>query len=191
MQVTIKCRNGKLTETERAYLEEKLTKLERYKDGIGPVVVEVTRRQERGAGSMHVVQATLQGEHGVVIRAERREHEWMSTVDALHDQLQRQLTRYKDGHHRRREGRGDQDLDRSREMADGQSDPSDKQQVPIIRRKQFHLKPMSTEEAIEQMELLQHTFFVFTDDESHQTNVVYRRQDGGYGVIEAVKGFNG
>jgi ribosomal subunit interface protein len=184
MDIMIKCRSGKATEEERAYLENKLRKLERYFDDISTVHIDLSRAQLRGIGETQIVQATLNAERGTMIRAEERDPDFFAAVDRLHDTLQRQLTRYKDRHYRRGKGRrvpaGGNEL-----MMDEPTSSNTNGNTPnLVKTKQFVYKPMDSEEAIEQMELLGHDFFVFTDAASNQVNVVYRRHDGNYGLIE-------
>jgi ribosomal subunit interface protein len=190
MDVQIKSRNGKLSEQQRAYIEEKLHKLERYLDRIGDVTVDLAKAQQRGVGEVHITQVTLHTAQGTILRAEERDPDLFKAIDDLHDSLQRQITRYKDRHYRRgkirREGgemrsvgegavNGDTPVDTSVNGAD--AGPQ------IVKTKTFAYKPMYSDEAIEQMELLGHAFFVFTDAETNQVSVVYRRQDGNYGLI--------
>lgn len=182
MDIMIKSRNGKVNEQERMYLQRKLEKLNRYIDDIGTVRVELARNHTRVNGDICVVEATLMAEHGVVIRAEERDPDFNAAVDTLHDTLQRQLTRYKERRYRRGKIR--------RANMDGwQGEPLPAEETPadaprLVKIKQFVYKPMDVEEAIEQMELLNHDFFVFTDAQSNLVNVVYRRSDGNYGLIE-------
>jgi putative sigma-54 modulation protein len=181
MDIMIKCRNGKATEEERSYIEHKIRKLERYVDDIGTVHIDLSRAQLRGSGEVHIVQATLNAERAL-IRAEERDHEFNAAVDRLHDSLQRQLTRYKERRYRRGKGHrapaGDM-------MSLEQPSANHNGNGPhLVKTKQFVYKPMDSDEAIEQMELLGHDFFVFTDAASNQVNVVYRRNDGNYGLIE-------
>ena len=186
MDVQIKSRNGKLNEEQRAYIQEKLHKLERYLDRIGDVTLDLAKSQQRGMGEVHIVQVTLQTAQGTILRAEERDPDLLKAIDELHDSLQRQITRYKDRHYRRgkirRQGGemifvGDTSApaDTSGDSANGAPQ--------IVKTKSFDYKPMYSDEAIEQMELLGHTFFVFTDAETNQVSVVYRRQDGNYGLI--------
>ncbi len=190
MDVLIKSRSGKLTDEERQYLQSKLHKLDRYLDEIGAVHVDLARVQQRGSGEVHIVQATLTADHGVIIRAEERNPEFAAAVDTLHDTLQRQIIRYKDRRYRRGKARrGTDSLDRSiNPTGDGSSAGSphatNGAAPHVVKTKQFVYKPMDSDEAIEQMELLGHDFFVFTDARSNQVNVVYRRNDGNYGLIE-------
>ena len=182
MQITIKSRNGKLNDDDRTYLEHKLQKLERYTtDGLGSILVEVSRATLRGAGETHKIQATLHGDHGLVVRAEEQDGSYTGTVDALHDHLQRQLTRYKE----RRSQRPQRTDDALLPIPRIDNDEAATARPPrLVRTKQFSYKPMTTDEAIEQMELLSHDFFVFTESRSGQVGVIYRRKDGDYGLIE-------
>ena len=183
MEVTIKCRNGKATEAERAYLERKIRKLSRYLDDIGNVHIDLSRVQQRGSGEVHITQATLHSNHGLMIRAEERDRDFYAAVDRLHDTLQRQLTRYKDRHYRR--GKGLRASSESPPVVEDADLSATNGSVPrLVKTKQFVYKPMDSEEAIEQMELLNHDFFIYTDARSNLVNVVYRRNDGNYGLIE-------
>jgi putative sigma-54 modulation protein len=182
MDVQIKSRNGKVTERQRSYIETKLHKLDRYLDGIGDVVVDLSKVQQRGAGETHIAQVTLQTPQGTILRAEERDADLFAAIDSLHDSLQRQITRFKDKHFRRGKIRrqGGEMLTVGGDeggAALGDDTPQ------IVRTKAFDYKPMYSDEAIEQMELLGHNFFVFTDAETNTVNVVYRRRDGNYGLI--------
>ena len=187
MEMMFKSRNGKLTEEERSYLEQKLQKLQRYTDGVELVEVEISRNQLHSAGTTHVIQATLHAEHGVMVRAEQRDKDFRASVDKLHDHLQRQMTRYKNRRFRR--GQGERSQSTTADQLQAQSGttvvaPANGSGPHLVKTKQFRYKPMYSDEAIEQMELLDHDFFVFTDAESQQVNVIYRRKDGNYGLIE-------
>jgi putative sigma-54 modulation protein len=187
MELQIRSRNGKVTERQRRYIEEKLHKLERYMDDIGDVLVELATVQQRGEGEVHITQVTLQTPQGTILRAEERDRDLFASIDAVHDRLQRQITRYKDRHYRRGKiRRRDEGAVAVADVAVAgdveQIDTSDAPQ--IVKTKTFAYKPMISDEAIEQMELLGHNFFVFTNAETNQVNVVYRRNDGQYGLIE-------
>jgi putative sigma-54 modulation protein len=182
MEIQIKSRNGKVSERQRTYIEEKLHKLERYLDGIGDVVVDLAKAQQRGAGEVHIAQVTLQAPQGTILRAEERDADLFAAIDSLHDSLQRQITRFKDKHYRRGKIRrqGGEMLTVGYE---GGTETITDDAPQIVRTKAFAYKPMYSDEAIEQMELLGHNFFVFTDAETDLVNVVYRRRDGHYGLI--------
>ncbi len=185
MEILIKSRSGKTTEGERAYLERKLEKLQRYLDEIGAIHVDLARSQPRGSSEIHIAQATLTADHGVIIRAEERDPVFAAAIDRLHDSLQRQLTRYKNRHYRRGKGRRVSEMDGLAPETDSESTSAVNGAGPyVVKTKQFVYKPMSSDEAIEQMELLGHDFFVFTDATTDMVSVVYRRRDGQYGLIE-------
>ena len=184
MDITVKSRSGKLIEEERTYLQHKLEKLSRYLDEAMAVHVDLARTQPRGSAEIHIVQATLTGDHGVIIRAEERNADFSAAVDALHDTLQRQITRYKDRHYRRGKTRRlPQNAGMPAEPA-AATNGSNGSVPQLVKTKQFVYKPMDSDEAIEQMELLGHDFFVFTDAATNLVSVVYRRKDGHYGLIE-------
>ncbi len=181
MNIHIRSRNGKISERQRTYIEEKLQKLDRYVDSPGDITVELAHGQQRNAGEMYTVQATLHTAQGAIVRAEERNPKLFAAVDMIHDTLQRQITRYKDKHYRRGKVRR---LDTDVVPVDLGADESIANDVPqIVKTKHFAYKPMYSDEAIEQMELLGHSFFVFTDAQTNQVNVVYRRRDGNYGLI--------
>lgn len=186
MDLQIKSRNGKLNDEQRAYIQEKLHKLERYLDRIGDVTLDLAKSQQRGMGEVHIVQVTLQTAQGTILRAEERDPDLLKAIDELHDSLQRQITRYKDRHYRRgkirRQGGEMISVGDISTPADTSSDSANGA-PQIVKTKSFDYKPMYSDEAIEQMELLGHSFFVFTDAETDLVNVVYRRRDGNYGLI--------
>ncbi len=192
MELTVKSRNGKITERQRQHIDEKLSKLARYMDGITSATVEVHTEMQRNAGEMHRVQVTLVGEHGVYLRAEEQAPDLYAAVDAVQEVLQRQITRYKEKYWRR--GRPRRPVEPVVEpvveaepvvaVAEPEAVVTEEPPAPaVIRTKQFKLRPMFTEDAIEQMELLGHNFFVFQDAETMHICVLYRRRDGAYGVI--------
>jgi ribosomal subunit interface protein len=190
MELTVKSRNGKVSERQRSHIEEKLRKLERYMDGITSATVEVTTEQQRAAGEMNRVQVTLVGARGVYLRAEEQAADLYAAVDAVEEVLERQIKRYKEKYWRRSRGRkGGRIEEPVAEPAVAMAEPAiaveDEQPEPVvIRTKQFTMRPMSVEDAIEQMELLGHSFFVFQETESRRISVLYRRRDGNYGLIE-------
>lgn len=187
MNLIVNSRNGKLSERQRQHIEQKLSRLDRYLDRIDKVTVEHMEEMRRDEGNVHRVQVTVVGDHGVLVRAERRAPELYAAIDEVYDTLQRQIERYKDKHWRRGRLRrqGGQLIEALPEMAATTSSaPDEEEQRPrIVRTKEFQVKPMYSDEAIEQMELLGHSFFIFQDAETGKLNVLYRRQDGNYGLI--------
>jgi ribosomal subunit interface protein len=191
MDLIIKSRNGsKISEHQRRHIEEKLGRLERYMDQIKSATVEVYNEQQRQAGEVFRIQVTVVGDHGVILRAEEQSSDLMTAVDEVQDVLQRQIKRYKEKYWRRSNRLRRQDADRISELeatiSVAESVDVGLEEAPepkLIRTKQFKLRPMFTDDAVEQMELLGHTFFVFQDAETSKISVLYRRRDGNYGLI--------
>ncbi|WP_322816604.1 ribosome hibernation-promoting factor, HPF/YfiA family [Chloroflexus sp.] len=192
MELTIKSRNGKISDRQRAHIEEKLSKLERYLHGITSITVEVQHEQQRNVGEIYRVQTTLVAEHGVILRAEERASDLYAAIDEVQEVLQRQIARYKDKYWRRsrEQRRAPNGLTPAEEVAIAEAEaaalatPTEVGvESRVIRTKTFRLRPMFVDDAIEQMELLGHNFFVFQDAETMQVSVLYRRRDGNYGVI--------
>ena len=184
MEFIVKSRNGKVTQREQEYIKEKIGKLERYLDLISKVTVEIGEVQRRSQGNMYRAQVTLVGDHGILLRAEEYAPDFNSAIDTVHDNLQRQIQRYKDKHWRRGKLRRQAGEIIAVGMETNGVATSDGEARPrIVRTKEFQVKPMFSDEAVEQMELLGHDFFVFRDAENSQINVLYRREDGNYGLI--------
>ena len=182
MELIVKSRNGKVTERQRSYIEEKLNKLERYLDAISRITVEIGSEMRRDEGEMYRAQVTLLADHGIILRAEERAGDVFRAIDTVQGKLQRQLIRYKDKHWRRGKVRHSEPQP---ELIDTLAAETEEADVPprLVRTKQFALKPMFAEDAVEQMELLGHSFFVYRDAESSHISVLYRRSDGNYGLI--------
>jgi putative sigma-54 modulation protein len=186
MELLVKSRNGKVTDRQRTHIEEKLSRLGRYYDQIGKITVEVTEEQRRGEGTVQRVQATIVGDHGVLLRAEQRAPELYAAIDEVYDTLHRQLQRYKDKHWRRGKLRRQAGQFVEPTLNGSAAAAADEETTPrIVRTKEFQIKPLFSDEAVEQMELLGHDFFVFRDADTNLINVLYRREDGNYGLIVA------
>lgn len=182
MELIVKSRTGKVSDRHQIYIKEKLGKLERYLDKISKVTVEVAEEQRRTDNKTHRAQVTLVGEHGILLRAEQRAADLTTAIDVVHDNLQRQIERYKDKHWRRGKLRR-QGNEIVEAQPDATSSDDDVRNPRIVRTKEFQVKPMFSDEAVEQMELLGHDFFVFRDAGTSEINVLYRRDDGNYGLI--------
>ncbi len=191
MELTVKSRNGKITERQRHHIEEKLSKLARYMDGIASATVEVHTEQQRNSGEVSRVQVTLVGTHGVILRAEEQSSDLYAAVDDVQQVLQRQIKRYKEKFWRRERSRRQVEVVEAEALAEAEavalvaptSEEEDFTERQVIRTKEFTVRPMSAEDAIEQMELLGHNFFVFQDVTTQRMSVLYRRRDREYGVI--------
>jgi putative sigma-54 modulation protein len=180
-------RNMRLTDNVRDYVEKKASKLERYLQEIDEIRIELSHiKSARSAQDRQVAQITLHGK-GFILRTEERADDIHAAFDAALDKMQRQVDRYKGKHYR---GRGDGRS--AAEVVDAEELPVDEtgELLPLIgRRKKFIVLPMSEDEAVEQMRLLGHdNFFIFFNADQNSIQVLYRRRNGTYGLIEPVIG---
>ena len=123
----------------------------------------------------------------LTLRAEERHDDMYAAVDLIVDKLERQIRKYKTKVNRKfreREGVAAFFASVNKRQTSGIQSDEDDDEFSVVRTKQFDLKPMDQEEAILQMNMLGHNFFIFTDAESDGTNIVYKRKDGKYGLIE-------
>ncbi len=180
MQLIVQGKNVEVTDWLRTYVEKKFGKLDRHLPGIYDAHVELSLQKTKSAGDRHVVQVTLRS-NGTILRGEERSDDMQTAIDAVLDKMVRQIARYKGKRARGRSRSAAADTQSAEEMAEEETSH-------IVRTKRFPVTPMTPDEAIEQMELLGHDFFVFLNGESAELNVLYRRQDGNYGILEPVVG---
>ena len=185
-KIDIQARNMRLTDNTREYVEKKAAKLERHLQEIDDVRVELSHNKTaRNANDRQVAQITLHGKR-FTLRTEERADDLHAAFDAALEKIERQIERYKGKHYH---GRGD---GRSAAEFFAEEMPVDDtgELLPLIaRRKKFIVLPMSEDEAVEQMRLLGHdNFFVFFNAEQNSIQVLYRRRNGSYGLIEPVVG---
>jgi ribosome hibernation promoting factor len=179
MQFQVKSRNVEVSDTIKAYAEEKLRKLERQLDD-PRVELELAVEKNPSIAENQVAEATIWTK-GPVLRAREASADMRASIDQLVEKLERQVTRYRTrGRDRRRRAA------RANEPgAAGDTSIADADAAPeIVKTKQFALSPLMAEEAVLQLELVGHDFFVFRNADTEAVNVVYRRHDGGYGLIE-------
>jgi putative sigma-54 modulation protein len=192
MQMQVRAKNYRLTPNLRAYIEKKVPRLSRYLDDITETKVELAKADTRSQGPLVVAQLTVTLRNGVILRAEERSADPYTSIDAVLDTMERQVARFKDRYYaktgRRRAGRPASISDLP--MApDSPAQPAAEVEMEphLVKTKQFLVKPMDSEEAISQMELLGHDFFIFNNAETQRLGVVYRRRDGHYGLIEPIQ----
>ena len=178
MQFQVKGRNLEVSDAIRSYAEAKLGKLERQLTD-PRIELELAVEKNPSIAANNVAEATI-WTNGPVLRAREASGDMRASIDQLVAKLERQINRY------RTRGR-----DRRRRAARANSPTPDTipvmaedEEPQIVKTKQFALNPMSAEEAVLQLELVGHDFFVFRSADSGDVNVVYRRNDGGYGLIE-------
>ncbi len=184
LEVDIYGRNLEITDRIREYVDKKVSKLDRYLSGIEEARVDLAYvKSARSAADRQVAQITVRGK-GFILRSEERSDDIFSALDTSLDRMQRQMERYKGKRHR---GRGDGKP--ASEVVPVEEEQEEEAGPVIARRKQFVLTPMDEFEALEQMMLLGHEdFFVFYNANSNAINVLYKRRDGTFGLIEPVVG---
>jgi len=183
-QMVVKGKNIEVTKPLRQHVEEKLGRLDRHLDRITSMTVELSSEPTKAAEDRQVVQVTMLV-NGTILRAEESSSDMFAAVDAVVDKLQRRVIRYKEklyhrSHIRRRRRDEARILTASARSAGAETGED---ASPIVRTKRFPIKPMSAEEAVEQMELLGHDFYVFYNESSAGVNIVYKRDDGTYGLL--------
>ena len=190
MKVMVHGRNVDVTDYVKEYVTKKVGKLERYLPQIGEVRAELTQNMTRSANDRYTAQVTIWA-NGQILRAEEATSDIFASIDATVDKISSQIRRFKGRQHdnRRRAGHvaSQEEELATIAVAEGMAD-EDEEFGHIIRRKEFHIQPMDEEEALEQMELLGHDFFVFFNVENKAVNVIYRRKDGNYGLLLPVMG---
>jgi putative sigma-54 modulation protein len=177
MQFQVRGRNLEISDAIRSYAEEKLAKLERQLTD-PRVELELAVEKNPSIANNHVAEATIWTK-GPVLRAREASSDMRASIDQLVEKLERQVKRYRTRNRSRR---------RRAARANGPAPEPlaipEEREPQIVKTKQFTVYPMSAEEAVLQLELVGHDFFVFRSAGSGDVNVVYRRRDGDYGLIE-------
>ena len=174
MQLTIKGKNVEVTETLRKYVQKKIGKLDRYLPSIEEARMDLSVENTRNTAHSQVAQLTVRV-RGTILRAEERTNDMFASIDAVLDKMYRQIARYRG----KRQDRFSQNAE-PLPIEEGEPEPAGE----IVRVKRFEVRPMTPEEAIEQMELLGHSFYIFLNADENAINVVYRRSDGNYGLLQ-------
>jgi putative sigma-54 modulation protein len=184
MQLIVHGRNVEVTDWIHAYVDKKVGKLERYLNQVSEARVELSHNAARAAEDRYTAQITLWA-NGQILRAEESTGDILASVDATVDKLARQIQRVK-GRRQQNRRRSTAAVSAEAELAATLVDelPDEEEVGHIIRRKEFFIQPMDEEEALAQMELLGHDFFVYYDMEAKEVNVLYRRRDGQYGLLQ-------
>ncbi len=185
MEMIFRGQHVTISDAFRAHAGEKLNKLAQYLPMADHAIVDV-RREAKGEAGRYVVQVTLSA-NGTFLRAEERNFDELAAIDAAAERLSRQAMRFKERKILRSERRVSKE-----ERLPAAGEEGEPEELPpgvelvlgrVVRTKRFTMKPMTEAEAIEQMELLGHNFFFFRDADKDQLAVLYRRNDGDYGMI--------
>ena len=173
MKITITGRNLSLTDGLKNGVEKKLGKLDKFFQAETPCNVTLSTQKD-----MQKIEVTIPVK-GSVIRAEEATPDMYQSIDLVVDVLERQIRKYKNKLIQRHQAASDFSSEFIEEKP-----AQDEEEIKIVRTKHIDLKPMTAEEACLQMELLNHNFYVFLNAETNTVNVVYKRHDDTYGMIE-------
>ena len=186
MNLTVKGRNLVLTETISTYAQEKMGKLSKYLANGSRCELELWTEKNPSISDNQVVEATIFTK-GPVIRAREASPDIYASIDLVFAKLERQVKKYRGKLVSRYQGPPKEILasEGFQLLEEAEEAEADTPGPRIVKTKQFMVKPMSPEEAALQLELVGHDFFLFTNSETNETAVVYRRRDGNYGLIEA------
>lgn len=190
MQLVLTGKNFVVSDRIREYVEKKVGKLDRYLPSIDEARIEITQEKTKSAKDRNVVQVTLRT-NGAILRAEDRSEAIYACIDNVVDKIHRQIVRYKGKRVDRQQGQlGNKQIQPIEQEEMPALEPeivaalAEEQERKIVRTKRFFVSPMTEEEAIEQMELLEHNFFVFYNAAVQRINVLYRRGDDDYGLLD-------
>ena len=175
MKITILLRHVVIDEKTKTIIEKKIAKLDKFFDAEQEALVTL-----RKAGDTEILELTINAA-GMIFRSEVKSESYLRAIDIAVDVIERQIRKNKTKLAKKIRSTA---FDKTA-APDDISEEEDK--LEQIRVKEFTLKPMTTEEAILQMELIEHNFFVFQDQETEKIFVAYKRADGGYGVIKTNK----
>lgn len=182
MKLTIQAHNVEVSDWLEQYVDKKIGKLDRYLPDIEEARVELREEKTRSASDRAIAQVTLRSRR-TILRAEERSGDMFASIDAVADKLERRIARYK-GKRARNHKRTVNQVNAITEAATIEALEEELEPPKVVRVKRFEMQPMDTEEAIEQMELLGHDFYVFLNAETGTVNVVYRRRDENYGLLQ-------
>lgn len=175
---TIRGKNVEVTPALRDYVEKRVGKVTRYFNDVGDIAVLLSVSKER-----QKVEVTVPVQ-GVLLRGQEVTNDMYTSIDLVIEKLDRQIRKHKTKMQRRfRDGTL---LDEAFAAAPfAPAIPDEEDEFPVVKKKKFNVRPMDVQEAIMQMNLLNHDFFVFRDADTETVSVVYRRSDGKYGLIES------
>jgi putative sigma-54 modulation protein len=177
MELQITGKNTEVSPPARSYIERKLGKFSRHLPNIIDSEIEITEEKTKSPQHRFVVQVTVNS-GGTLLRGEERGEDLFKAIDKVVNIMNRQIEHYKGKLYKK--GRGSS-LARGEFSQEAETKPQPKR---VIKVKRFAIKPMSVDEAINQMELLGHDFFLFFNADTEELNLLYRRKDSNYGLIE-------
>jgi putative sigma-54 modulation protein len=180
MQIQVTTKNVKVEGDIKEYAEKKLSRLTKYLSNISSIKLELVEEKSKSRLHTYSAQATL-NVNGFLIRGEHKGEDLHAAVDAVSDVMERLITRYKSRYDVNK-GRTGESI--RKPVAGEEKEEGEEDVAVVVKKKRFGIKPMTVEEAIDQMEFIGHDFFIFTNADDSSINVVYRRKDGKYGVLQ-------
>ncbi|MFC0469936.1 ribosome hibernation-promoting factor, HPF/YfiA family [Halalkalibacter kiskunsagensis] len=180
MNYNIRGENLEITPALRDYVEKKVGKLERYFDTTPVADVNVKMQV---LNNQHIIEITIPMPQ-LMLRGEEVHNDMYAAIDSVIEKLERQIRKHKTKVNRKFRQEGSLKYMFKNELEPLEQEEPVSDELEVVRKKRFNLKPMDAEEAILQMDMLGHNFFVFSDAVNGSTSVVYKRRDGKYGLIE-------
>lgn len=177
MRLQVKGKNVELSQALKDYAQKRVGKLEKHLNDSARVELELAAERNPSIEASQIAEGTIWTK-GPVIRAKERSHDMKASIDLLVDKLERQAQRL----HDKKRSHGRNHHNQPTELPAPL--PVEEDASPIVKTKQFEVKPMGAEEAVLQLELIGHDFFVFQNADTNEVSVVYRRRDANYGLIE-------
>ena len=187
MELQTFSKNIEISDEAQQYIQKKMDRLSRHLNSLSDGKLEVSRTSSRSEADRVVAQMTLTA-GGRVLRAQESGLNLFAAIDAITDVMDRQIRKYKGKFYRTSQGKRSarttarQNLP-APEVAERDPEAGETEAAAVVRTKVFPMPPMSVEDAILQMEMLSHDFFMFFNSDSNEYSVVYRRRDGGYSLI--------
>ena len=183
MRTIVKGKNMDVPDVVRAYAERKMRRLERFLDDRTDAIIELSVEHHRSADDSRIAEMTLVID-GQTLRSRADGSTYDAAIDEVVDKVERRAVDHREKPRVR--ARAPEEKGILARIADGTAEPGRERQV--VKTKRFAIEPMFEEDAIEQMESLDHQFFIFVNAETEHVNVLYRRRDGHYGIIEPIIG---
>lgn len=174
MKFSISGKNITVTKALREHVEKKIGKISKYFEKDIEAIVTLSVERDR-----HIAEVTVPL-NGMILRGETETQDMYSSIDMVVDKLEKQIDKYKT----KVQNYNKKSAMKANHIMPKTSRPADENEPRVVKVKRFALKPMDIEEAVLQMNLLGHDFFVFSNADTDEVNVVYKRKDGNYGLIE-------
>jgi putative sigma-54 modulation protein len=176
MRITFKAKNVDVSDTLQKYAEKKIEKLSKYFQNLKEAAVTLSLQR-----NWQIIEVTLDGD-GIVLRGQERSNDMYTSIDQVVEKLEKQVKRFK-GKMIERSHLGESPKEHAAHVP-VEAELKEVHVPEIVRFKSFAMKPMPPEEAATMMELVNHDFYVFRNSQTERINVIYKREDGDYGLIE-------